>query len=153
MRNARTARHARPGARSERVLWHVSRQLTGGQTAQGHGPALQGVTWNDVVRSAMHGRTTWRSTQRTARGDNARRGATGGGRRRDAQREVFTRRFHGHRHTRLTWSKAPAHSEEGGRWRCGSHQRGQRHRSSTAVKVSVLWVGEQLQALRKLLDL
>jgi hypothetical protein len=61
--------------------------------------------------------------------------------------------IHGPHHTSLTRLRVLARSEEGGRRRCGAHQRGRRRRSSTTVKVSVLRVRVQLRALAKLLDL
>jgi hypothetical protein len=70
-----------------------------------------------------------------------------------ADGKVSTGIVHGPRCTCLTRLRAPAHSEEGGRRRCGAHRHGQRRRSSTAVKVSVLLFGVQLRALAKLLDL
>jgi hypothetical protein len=64
--------------------------------------------------------------------------------------KVYTVSFPSPRHTRLTRLRAPTHNEEGGRRRGKSHQRGRRRRCSTAVKVPVLRVGEQLWALVKL---
>jgi hypothetical protein len=49
--SARTARCAQPGACSKHKPWHDSRQLIDGQTNQGFGLTLQGVTWHGVVQS------------------------------------------------------------------------------------------------------
>jgi hypothetical protein len=55
--------------------------------------------------------------------------------------------------TFLTRLRVLARSEEGGRRSYGAHRRDQRRRSSTMVKVLVLWVGVQIRSLAKLLDL
>jgi hypothetical protein len=74
-------------------------------------------------------------------------------RRRPTLGKMYTASFLSPHCTRLTRLRAPAHSEEGGRRRGGMHQRGRRRWSSTAVKVPVHRVGEQLWALVKLWDL
>jgi hypothetical protein len=67
-----------------------------------------------------------------------------------ARGKMSTGSIHGPQRTYLTWSQVLNRSEEGGRRRGGAHQHGRWCRSSTTVKVSVLWVGEQLWALVKL---
>jgi hypothetical protein len=69
-----------------------------------------------------------------------------------ARRKMSTGSIHGPRCTCLTRSDALNQSEEGGRRRGRAHRRGRRRRSSTAVKVPVLRVGEQLWGLVKLWD-
>jgi hypothetical protein len=57
---------------------------------------------------------------------------------------MYTSRFPSPRCTCLTRLRAPARSEEGGRWRGRTHRRGRWCQSSTAVKVPILQIGEQL---------
>jgi hypothetical protein len=67
--------------------------------------------------------------------------------------KVYTTSFPNPRCTRLTWLRAPAHSEEGGRQRGKTHRRDRRCWSTTTGKVSPSWFRKQLQSSRKLLDL
>jgi hypothetical protein len=64
--------------------------------------------------------------------------------------KMYTASFTSPQCTPLTWLRAPAHSDEGGRRRGGTDRCGRLCQNSTAVKVPVLWVGEQLWALVKL---
>jgi hypothetical protein len=138
-------------------------RLIHGNVFQGGGPhyrASPGLVWSDMVHvdcpsrrphglqcvcSGSSGVTMMRRARSVAREEVAGGWTIGG--------KVSTSAIHGPRRTCLTRLRAPPHSEEGGRWRCGAHRHGRRHRSSMSVKVSVLWVRVQLQALAKLLDL
>jgi hypothetical protein len=149
-------------ARGSAQFMPAHRQLIGGNVLQAGGShyrASLGPAWSDMVcmdfpsqrphgsERACSGSPGVMTTSRAR--SVVRAEATGGWM---VGGKVSTGTIHGPQCTCLTRLRAPAHSEEGGRWRCGAHRLGRRRWSLTVVKVSVLRVGVQLRALVKLLD-
>jgi hypothetical protein len=145
--------------------WSVPthRPLNGDSVLHGESPHYRvspGSAWSDMVHVDYPSRRP-HGSQRACRGSSgmmatcrarsvARSEAVGDW---TVSGKVSMGVIHGPRCTCLTRLRVLAHSEEDVRQRGGAHRRGRRHRSSTAVKVLVLWVEVKLQALVKLLDL
>jgi hypothetical protein len=132
------------------------RRLIGGNVLQGEGSlymASSSLAWSEVQgmdgphrrpHGAKHAATV-NMAHSVARAE-AVGGWTVGG-------KVKTGIIHGPWRTCLTQLRAPAHSEEGGQWRCGAHRCGRWRRSSTTGKVLLRRLREDPQGRVLLCDL